>query len=585
MSGDVAFCIFVLSKSNTRGEAMRKKITSISVIGRFFTFLLFLPYQGHAQGTAAQNHDSLFQSPRATIHTHLWYLQPEHYNPEIASYTLDHPQPGSAKAKKLAIQLKQIYDGMGLLVQIETIPEDPNFLDSTTQSHRYTPFPKELPEVYLVKKGSRWLYSATTVAAIPSLHRKIYPLGISQFLDIMPAFGMKKFLGLAIWQYVLTLLILFLAYAFYRLAVWIFTNVLLRIIRKIRKTESDIAIQWLQKVARPLSFLLVLIILRMLLPLLQYPVELARILIIGFKIAIPLTITLIAYHIVGLVAEIASKVAEKTDTTMDDQIIPFARKIVKVLILIVGVLFILDNLGYDITTLIAGLSIGGLAVALAAQDTIKNFFGSLVIFTDRPFRQGDYINYQGIEGTIEDIGLRSTRIRTPYNSVVTIPNAQLADAAIDNLGMRIYRRLRMLVGVTYDTPPEKIALFVEALRKLVELHPVTRKDLYHIYFFEMGASSLNILVNIFFEVPDFPAELEARHQFLLGVLYLGQSLGIEFAFPTQTIHVETFPGQPLPKKEEGSTPQLQKEIDAIVDSVRAKIFPPDALPDADQGSD
>jgi len=148
-----------------------------------------------------------------------------------------------------------------------------------------------------------------------------------------------------------------------------------------------------------------------------------------------------------------------------------------------------------------------------------------VIFTDRPFRQGDYVLYNNIEGTIEDIGLRSTKIRTPYNSLVSVPNAHLADAAIDNLGMRVYRRLRTVASVTYDTPPEKIELFVEALRRFVHLHPDTWKENY-----------LDILINVFFKVPSWSEELRARHQFLLGVLYIAEQLGISFAFPSQSIY-------------------------------------------------
>ncbi len=527
-----------------------------------------------AQQLQQYNLDSLLRSPYHTIHTHLWYLQPEHYDPVLASYTLHHPNPGSEEAQQLAVQLKQIYDGLGLLLRMERVPSDPNYVDSVRKKHIYVPFPQELPEVYLEKVGDRWVYSQHTVALIPQIHRRVYPFGMAKLLTVLSKFGTSRFLGLAVWQYIATVILLLLAYGVYKLFGWLLTSFFARILQRFSKVRR-IATEWFRSVARPTSFLLVLLLLRFFLPVLQYPAGLMQYVVIFFKIAIPLTLTVIAYRLVNLAAQYAMKVAEKTETTLDDQLVPFVRKIAKVLVVLTGVLFIIDNLGYDITALLAGLSIGGLAVALAAQDTIKNFFGSLVIFTDRPFRQGDYILYDSIEGTIEDIGLRSTRIRTPYNSLVSVPNAHLADAAIDNLGMRVYRRLRAVASVTYDTPPEKIELFVEALRRWVHLHPDTWKENYQIYFYEMSASSLDILINVFFKVPSWNEELRARHQFLLGVLYIAERLGISFAFPSQSIYVETFPGQPSPSRSELPAAQLRSQLDEMLEAVAPRVFAAD----------
>ncbi len=565
LSEGIARCVALLCQSD--GVKMMWWIVWLWVVG-CFPGVLAAQDVGEPGGL-----DSLLRSPYHTIRTHLWYLQPEQYDPVLASYTLDHPQPGSEEAQQLAIQLKQIYDGMGLLVRMDLIPSDPNYVDSTWQKHVFFPFPQELPEVYLEKVGDRWLYSRRTVNLIPTIHQQVYPFGMAKLLTVLSKFGTARFLGLALWQYIATLIFVLLAYGVYKLLGWLLTSFFVRVLQRFAKVRR-IADEWFRAVARPTSFLIVLLLLRLFLPILQYPATLMQYVVVLFKIAIPLTLTIIAYRIVSLAAQYAMKLAEKTETTLDDQLIPFARKILKVLVVLTGVLFIIDNLGYDITALLAGLSIGGLAVALAAQDTIKNFFGSLVIFTDRPFRQGDYVLYNNIEGTIEDIGLRSTKIRTPYNSLVSVPNAHLADAAIDNLGMRVYRRLRTVASVTYDTPPEKIELFVEALRRFVHLHPDTWKENYQIYFYEMSASSLDILINVFFKVPSWTEELRARHQFLLGVLYIAEQLGISFAFPSQSVYVESFPGQPAQPapKSEVPAPQLRQQLDEMLAGLQPRLF-------------
>ncbi|MHC4977332.1 MAG: mechanosensitive ion channel family protein, partial [Planctomycetota bacterium] len=191
----------------------------------------------------------------------------------------------------------------------------------------------------------------------------------------------------------------------------------------------------------------------------------------------------------------------------------------------------------EIVPLLTGLGIGGLAVAFAAKDTIENFFGSVAVIMDHPFQVGDWVVVEGVEGIVEELGFRSTRIRTFYNSQVTIPNATLVRATVDNYGRRKYRRFKADLNITYDTPPETIEAFCEGLRELIRLHPYTRKDYHCVYFNNMGAHSLDILVYTFFEAPDWQTELRERQRFLLDVLRLAKQLGVEFAFPTQTLWV------------------------------------------------
>lgn len=241
--------------------------------------------------------------------------------------------------------------------------------------------------------------------------------------------------------------------------------------------------------------------------------------------------------LIEYVAEVLSHLALRTDTRIDDVVVPMVQRALKILVVALGIVWIADNMDMDVAALLAGLSIGGLALALAARDTVENFFGTVSILADRPFEVGDWIDTEGVEGTVESVGFRSTRIRTFYNSLITLPNALLTRAKVDNLGARRYRRIRETLGVTYDTPADKLEAFVEGIRELIRRHPYTRKDYFHVYFHSYGDSSLNIMLYLFLETPDWATELRERQRLLMDILRLSTELGVEFAFPTRTLHM------------------------------------------------
>jgi MscS family membrane protein len=247
------------------------------------------------------------------------------------------------------------------------------------------------------------------------------------------------------------------------------------------------------------------------------------------------------YRLVDLVSAHFAGLAAGTETRIDDILIPLLRRAVKIIVLAFFILFVAQNLDIDITSLLAGLGIGGIAFALAAKDTVENLFGSVTVLVDRPFNIGDWVVIGDLEGTVEEIGFRSTRLRTFYNSRISIPNSTLVHSAVDNLGARRYRRVKCMIGVQYDTPPEKIDAFCEGIRELVRRHPYTRKDYYMVYFNAFGASSLDILLYVFHETPDWPTELRERHRLFVDIVRLAHRLGVQFAFPTQTLHLASVP--------------------------------------------
>lgn len=255
-------------------------------------------------------------------------------------------------------------------------------------------------------------------------------------------------------------------------------------------------------------------------------------------------LVMLGFRGVDIFTDVLGRRAELTDSRFDDQLVPLVNTGLKIVTLLIGMLFILGNLGVNVTSLVAGLGLGGLAVALAAQDTFRNLLGGVTIFADRPFQVGDWVVVGSIEGTVEHVGFRSSRVRTFYNSVVTVPNARIVDTHVDNMGLRQWRRYRTTLSLAYHTTPDQVQAFVEGVRAVIRANPEMRKDYYIVEFTEFGASSLEVLLYCFIDAPDWNAELRTRHVLNLDIMRLAEELGVEFAFPTQTLHVASMPGQP-----------------------------------------
>ena len=211
-------------------------------------------------------------------------------------------------------------------------------------------------------------------------------------------------------------------------------------------------------------------------------------------------------------------------------------KVAKVIILLVGTMSLAEYLGISSIKIFAALGAFGIALALAGKETVQNVFGTIMLMVERPFKRNDYVVMENIHGTIEHVGFRSTRIRTFEDSIVTVPNAHFIIKALENKGARRYRRYKMDLNLAYDTPPEKIIAFTAAIRKLVEKDPDIRKDVCRVRLYNMAASSLDVMVYIFFITSDRDKEIELHEKFLLAVLRIAQKLNVEFAFPTQTIY-------------------------------------------------
>ncbi|MDH3584310.1 MAG: mechanosensitive ion channel family protein, partial [Phycisphaerae bacterium] len=434
-------------------------------------------------------------------------------------------------------------------------------------------------QVVLARQADgRWLFSADTVSGIVGLYISVEKLPVLTGLDekkdlnseswvrryMPPVLKGKTFLTLEYWQWLL-------------LAGFIFVGVVLdhtfRLIirglagRTIRRKGGEADPQLMRQAVRPAGLLVMAMFWLYAVNAVDLP-PLADTVIRGAaRIFAVLAAVLFAWRLIDLVTAALIRKAEHTDSHFDDVLVPLVRKSLKILIVVFGVLYGAQALHIPIGPLLGALGIGGVGFAFAAKDTLENFFGSATVLIDQPFGVGDWIVTEGVEGTVEEIGFRSTRVRTFYNSLVTVPNSRLVRATVDNYGKRRYRRYKTMLGVEYGTSPQQVTAFVEGIREIIRTHPYTRKDYYHVYLNQFGPSSLDILLYMFFEVPDWSVELRERERLNLEIMRLADQLGVGFAFPTQTLHVvkqDTGAGQspaPLPSDRADREAQ-QQGIDA-----------------------
>jgi len=500
-------------------------------------------------------------TPYHSIFTFFTYLQKDNYEPNLSAKVFDHRYIGTEEAIDCALKLKRSLNGKGIYIDIDALPKERNYLDTTSDKHRYV-LSQEYPVIYLEKVSGQWVFTKEAIEGIDALYSEVFPYGTDKLLKHLPKFGTKKFFGLYVWQHIAILLLIIISVLLHKLLSFLIERFIYRLVR--RMGYARLAKNYFIPVARPISILIISIILIVLLPVLQLPALASFYINTAIKALLPFFITIVFYKMVNVFCLYLEKLAGKTETTLDDQLVPLIRKILKIFVIAVGGLFILQNLNINITALLAGLSIGGLAFALAAQDTIKNFFGSVMIFIDKPFQIGHWISTSDINGTVEEVGFRSTRIRTFSNSLVYVPNGKLADTTIDNHGLRQYRRFNTTISITYDTPPELIEVFVSGLHKIVEDHPFTRKDFFIIRLNDFGASSLNIMFYIFFEVATWPEELKCREEIILKIIKLSDTLNVRFAFPTQTLHMESFPEKAsLTPQYTASVEDEKKKVEAL----------------------
>ena len=330
---------------------------------------------------------------------------------------------------------------------------------------------------------------------------------------------------------------------------WLFKHLMTRAAKRLaRVTTTHLDDMLIMAVEKPLEWVIVVLGLYLAIYTLRPPELIMEVLRAGFWVPFSLLTAWMIFRCVNVFTSMLKEWARKTDTTLDDHLVPLVERALQIMVWILAALMILQNLGYSVSGLLAGLGIGGLAVALAAQKTLADVFGSIMLLVDRPFVAGDWIVSpdREIEGVVESIGFRSTRIRTFEQTLIAIPNNRLAEFVIDNISSRPYRRVWIAVGLTYDTPSELMREAVSRIEQLLRSHPeVSQESTILVRFNEISENSLDIMVYYFTATTDWAEYLRIREDVNLKIMEIVESLGLRLAFPTRTVHVshEPEPGE------------------------------------------
>ena len=341
-----------------------------------------------------------------------------------------------------------------------------------------------------------------------------------------------------IWQFLASLIYVFLAFLTARVIDWVL-GIRLRKWAKRTPTKYDDII--LELIRGPIKVVTFVVLLHIGLRIFRWPAWFTRFFSKSLHIIVALSITYILLKVIDVLVNYWKERAAShaDDKKFDDQLLPILRNTMKVFVVIVAVLLTSQNLGLNITSLIASLSIGGLAIGLAAQDTLANLFGAVAVFADKPFRVGDRIRLDSVEGDVESIGMRSTRVRTPDGHLVTIPNKTVGNATITNIGRRPSIRTVMNLGLTHDTSTERLKSALQLLEEIYRSDPMTKDVI--ITFNRFADSALNIEVVHFWNGTDQLAYFRGLQALNLRVKEEFDRAGFEFAFPTQTLHVKEKP--------------------------------------------
>ena len=344
----------------------------------------------------------------------------------------------------------------------------------------------------------------------------------------------RPLLGRPLWQYLAFLVYVAGAFLVSRLINFFVNTILKRLVVQSQTTAAD---RLLKLAAGPVKVVAFVILLHIGLRIFTWPDWLEVSLSKSLKLLAAASLTYVAVRCVDVFMDMwKERAARDSAHPLDQHVFPLIRNSAKGFIVVVAILVTAQNLGVNITSLLASLSIGGLALGLAAQDTLANLFAAVAIFLDKPFRIGDRILVDAIEGTVEVIGLRSTRVRNPNGHLVSIPNKAMGNATITNISQRPNIRTEMNLGLTYDTSNEKLREALGILEAVYRGHPMTH-DVW-VNFNKFADSALNIQIIHWWNAQDQRAYLAGMQELNLAVKQRLEAAGVEFAFPSQTLHLK-----------------------------------------------
>jgi len=347
----------------------------------------------------------------------------------------------------------------------------------------------------------------------------------------MKEFFAKEFYFNTVGDWALALAIIVGTLIVAKVLYWVFGKVIKKITAKTKTKLDDILVDMLEE---PIVLIVTIIGVWIAIGRLNFPDEANAWIGNVYMIMIVLTITwLLARLVDAIIKEFIVPLAAKTEGDLDDQIVPIIRKAIRAAIWIMGIIIALNNAGYNVGALLAGLGIGGIALAMAAKDTVANFFGGVTIFTDKPFTLNDRIKINGFDGTITEIGIRSTRLKTLENRIVTIPNSKFTAGMVENVSSEPHRKVVLKLGLVYETTADKIQSGMKALQEIVDGNENLEENTV-ISFTEFGDFSLGIL--FIYYITKGADIMGAQTAVNMEIKKRFEEFEIEMAFPTQTVY-------------------------------------------------
>lgn len=381
--------------------------------------------------------------------------------------------------------------------------------------------------------GARWLFSLETVARIDAWYATLKDRWILEHLpEWMTRSGPQDLLW---WQWLALPVLVLLAFLLGTALSWISRRLFAPLFARTRNALDD---ELLARSNGPLTLLWAVAVARLLLPSLNLYRPGEAFILTLLKAGVLVALFWMALRTIDFGSKqiATSGLARQHPTSLG--VLPVGARMLKVATVAMGAIAVLSEFGYPVASLLAGLGIGGLAVALAGQKTVENVFGSVSISVDQPFRIGDYVRIEdAVAGTVERIGLRSTRIRTSERTLVTIPNGKLADLRIETFAARDRIRLLQTLNLTRDTTSEQMRRIVADIAALLRAHPKSAKEGIGVHFVGIGASSLDVEVICWFATRSFDEFKALRQEVLLQILEVVEANGARLAFPSRTVHL------------------------------------------------
>lgn len=500
------------------------------------------PEGGESGAEARAAAPEAYRSPRATMRTFLKAM--EEGDVRTAVRCLDFSGfseiEREANARRLTGKLLMVLYRHKAIV-LQDIPDAPDFRGP--YRHIISQFGRvEIARMSGGEREGEWLFSAATVRSIERLYDawesrplveayrdRTVPLRLAPSLwlreRIPPGLKVTRLLYQD-WQWLALLTVLLLSVLLERVG----TRLLPAVLRTLLRIDAQrVDAEVVRRAARPLAKLAIVATWWAGIHLFDFNAATSSWIWWALAMAGSVLATIALLRLIDLVADnLASGVTRQT-IRIQDVVLPLAQKTLKVVTLSLAAVLLLGLLGVRVEPLLAGLGIGGLAFGLAAQDTLRNFIASINVVLDRPFQIGDHVKIGDIEGRVESVGLRSVRVRTWYDSLVTVPNADLMSRSVDNLGRRRYRRVNFKVPLAGASSTDEVEAFCEGVRELLRRNPRTRRDVHQVSVYDFGANAIEIQVNCYLQTDDYNTELAERHKLFLDIIRLAERLDVSLA--------------------------------------------------------